>query len=52
VFLDIPKDGISITIHGNYLSKIASAFKSLFMGKIRDEIQKQLISVIKKELPP
>jgi len=38
--LDIPNNHINISIHGNFISKIANAFKGLFMGKIRDEIQK------------
>jgi hypothetical protein len=38
--LNIPKKHIHISIHGNVVSKIANAFKGLFMGKIRDEIQK------------
>jgi len=38
--IDLPKDHIHITIHGNIIAKIADAFKSLFMGTIRDEIVK------------
>jgi len=40
--VDLPKSGISIKIHGNVVAKIADAFKSLFMGTIRDQLIKQL----------
>lgn len=48
----MPKDGIHISIHGNIVAKIADAFKSLFMGTIRDQITSQLRSTVIKELPP
>lgn len=48
----MPKDHISIKLHGNLVVKIASAFKSLFMGTIRDEITKALKDNLAKQLPP
>ena len=52
VSVNLPKDGIKIHIHGNAAASIADAFKSLFMGTIRDEITKNLRDIISKELPP
>ena len=37
---DLPKDHISLSIHGNIIAEFASLFKSLFMGAVRDEITK------------
>jgi hypothetical protein len=51
VHVNLPKDKIKIKIHGNLCSQIADLFKSLFMGTIRDEITKTLVSTIKSELP-
>lgn len=36
VNVNLPKSGIKIHIHGNAAASIADAFKSLFMGTIRD----------------
>lgn len=36
VSVNLPKKGIKIKIHGNAGASIASVFKSLFMGTIRD----------------
>ena len=36
VSVNLPKSGIKIKIHGNAGASIADAFKSLFMGTIRD----------------
>jgi hypothetical protein len=52
VDVNLPKSGIKIHIHGNAAASIADAFKSLFMGTIRDEITKNLKDIISKELPP
>jgi len=49
--VNIPKDHLHISIHGNYAAKMASAFKGIFMGQIRDEIQKQILSQVKSQLP-
>ena len=50
--LDMPKDHISIKLKGNLVTKIASAFKSLFMGTIRDQITKAVKDNLYKQLPP
>lgn len=52
VSVNLPKKGIKIKIHGNAGASIASVFKSLFMGTIRDQITKNLKDIISKELPP
>jgi len=52
VYIDLPKDHLSIHIHGNIVSKIANAFKSLFEGKIRDAITSNLKSLVQKQLAP
>jgi hypothetical protein len=51
VLVDLPKDHISIHIHGNIVAQIADAFKSIFIGTIRDEIESNLRSTVKSELP-
>ena len=49
--VDLPKDHLHISIHGNVVAKIADALKGLFKGQIRDEITKQINAAIQKELP-
>lgn len=49
--LDIPKDHIHISIHGNFISQVANAFKGLFMNLVRSEIEKQVLAQIKSQLP-
>lgn len=49
--IDLPKDHIKIHIHGNIVAKIADAFKSLFMGSIRDSITKSLRDALSRDLP-
>lgn len=49
--VNIPKDHLDITIRGNFISKIANAFKGLFKGKIVDIIDSQLVNAIQDKLP-
>lgn len=47
----IPSDHMDIHISGNFISKIANAFESLFKKKIVHTIEDQLVKTIESELP-
>jgi hypothetical protein len=49
--VNLPKDGISLHIHGDVIAKLADLLKGLFLGTIRDEITSQLKKAIDSELP-
>jgi hypothetical protein len=50
--VDLPKDHISLHIHGNIIAKFASLFKSLFMGTVRDQITDQVNKALRDSVPP
>ena len=48
---DLPKDHISLHIHGNLIAEFASLFKSLFMGTVRDQITSQVNNALRTQVP-
>ena len=46
-YVDLPKDHISLHIHGNLIASFAMLFKGLFMGTIRDQITDQVNDALK-----
>jgi len=51
-YVDLPKDHISLHIHGNLIAKFASLFKGLFMGTVRDQITNQVNNALRNSVPP
>ena len=45
--VNLPKDNISLSIHGNVIAEFAELFKSLFMGSVRDAIVSQINGALK-----
>jgi len=43
VGLDLPTDHMDITLHGNFISKVAGLFVPLFKDKIKFMIQDNLV---------
>jgi hypothetical protein len=50
-YVNLPKDHISLHIHGNLIADFASLFKSLFMGTIRDQITNQVNNALRTAVP-
>jgi hypothetical protein len=50
--VDLPKDHISLHLHGNLIAKFASLFKGLFMGTVRDQITDQVNKALRDSVPP
>ena len=51
-YVDLPKDHISLSIHGNLIAKFADLFKGLFMGTVRDQITNQVNNALRNSVPP
>jgi N-acetyl-beta-hexosaminidase len=51
VKVDVPSKHIDIKIKGNFISKIADAFKSMFKSTIIHAVEKELVKNVQKELP-
>jgi len=51
-YVNLPKDHISLHIHGNVIADFASLFKSLFMGTVRDQITGQVNNALRNAVPP
>lgn len=51
VKVSIPSNHLDIKIKGNFISKVANAFKGLFKKTIVHEIESNLVKEIQKELP-
>jgi len=50
--VDLPKDHVSLDLHGDIIMEFASLFKGLFMGTVRDQIVSQINSALQKQVPP
>ena len=50
--VDLPKDHITLDLHGDIIIEFASLFKSLFMGTVRDTIVNEINNALQKEVPP
>lgn len=51
VQVNIPSKHLDIKIKGNFISKVADAFKSLFKSKIVHEVEKELVKAVQNDLP-
>jgi hypothetical protein len=51
ISVHIPSNHISIKIKGNFISKVADAFKGLFKSNIVHTIEKELTKNLQSELP-
>lgn len=51
-YVNLPKDHISLHIHGNVIADFASLFKGLFMGTVRDQITSQVNNALRNSVPP
>lgn len=49
--VSIPSKHLHITLHGNWISKIANVFKNLFKKTIIHQIEGQLRTLIEQNLP-
>ena len=50
--VEIPKDHIHISIHGDVFAKIADWLKGFFLDTVRHDIENAMTDAIKHQLPP
>lgn len=50
--VDLPKDQISLDLHGDLIMEFASLFKSLFINTVREDIVREIRQALETQVPP